>query len=61
MKCIPVKYTVVSKHRTLKDQLFMCFFQAKELVKKIRGNIQDFFTIYDWDATTHEYMEILGR
>lgn len=62
MKCIPVKHTVVSKHRTFKDQLFMCFFHVKELVKKVRVNLQDFFTVNDWDVTTPEYaMEVLGR
>lgn len=62
MKCIPVKHTVVSKRRTFKDQLFMCFFKAKELVKKVRENIPEFFTANNWDATTPEYvMEVLGR
>ena len=62
MKCIPVKHTVVSQRRTFKDQLFMCFFQAKELMKKVRENLRKFFTVDDWDVTTPEYaMEVLGK
>lgn len=61
MNCIPVEYTVVSKRRTLKDQLFMCIFKAQELVKKVRKNIENFFTADNWDAHNSTYMEVLGR